>query len=433
MCQAVPYLVIVQSAMLTREAFNRQVADLYQHLYDQVYLRTHPLTAALVPGTIAGRGAGRKEKAWQLYALLLKVIDELDPGPLAPPFSREWRRHRLVVRRYVDGLEVGPIAHEIGISRRQYYREHEAALEALAGILWERYQAAAEDAGDAAAASPPGASQLEGDAPDLGLLRLEAARLAQAGRHVSLGELLDGIHSLLEDRLRQRVLTLSIALAPVLARLPVEKSLLRQLLLGMLGFLAEHTHAAALMLHGDSHGGELILQMTVDPADALHGEAGAGARGRLAEFSEMAALSRGEVRLLGGAAAFTGFELRLPLERQRTIMVVDDNDDVLNLMQRYLTPQFFRVVVCQSGQQALELAPRLQPDLITVDLMMPEQDGWDVLQALLNRPDTRHIPIVVCSVLHEQDLALALGAAAFIEKPITEQGLLTALLPLLPG
>ncbi len=204
MCQAVPYLVIVQSAMLTREAFNRQVADLYQHLYDQVYLRTHPLTAALVPGTAAGRDAGRKERAWQLYDLLLKVIDELDPSPLAPPFSREWRRHRLVVRRYVDGLEVGPIAHEIGISRRQYYREHEAALEALAGILWERYQAAAEDAGDAAAASPPGASQLEGDAPDLGLLRLEAARLAQAGRHVSLGELLGGIHSLLEERLRQR-------------------------------------------------------------------------------------------------------------------------------------------------------------------------------------------------------------------------------------
>ncbi len=63
---------------------------------------------------------------------------------------------------------------------------------------------------------------------------------------------------------------------------------------------------------------------------------------------------------------------------------------------------------------------------------MPEQDGWDVLQAL-NWPDTRHIPIVVCSVLHEQDPALALGAAGFIEKPITEQGLLAAVLPLLPG
>ncbi len=421
----------MQSAMLTREAFSRQVADLYQHLYDQVYLRTHPLTAVLAPGTAPD--TGRKEKAWQLYDLLLKVIDELDPGPLAPPFSREWRRHRLVVRRYVDGLEVGPIAHEIGISRRQYYREHEAALAALAGILWERYQAAAEAASDALASPPPGEGQSQGDAPDLALLRLEAARLAQAGRHVSLGELLEGIHSLLEDRLRQRALALSIDVAPALARLPVEKSLLRQLLLGMLGFLVEHTQAAALVLHGDSRGGELIVQVTVDPPDALHGEAEAGARGRLAEFGEIAALSRGEVRLLGGEDAFSGFELRLPLERQRTILVVDDNDDVLTLMQRYLTPQFFRVVICQSGQQALELAPRLQPDLITVDLMMPEQDGWDVLQALLNRPDTRHIPIVVCSVLHEQDLALALGAAGFIEKPITEHGLLAALLPLLPG
>ncbi len=247
MCQAVPYLVIVQSAMLTREAFNRQVADLYQHLYDQVYLRTHPLAAALAPGAAAGRDAGRKERAWQLYDLLLRAIDELDPGPLAPPFSREWRRHRLVVRRYVDGLEAGAIAHEIGISRRQFYREHEAALAALADILWEHYQAAA-DAGDTAAVPPADDHYSRGDAPDLALLRLEAARLAQAGRHVSLGELLDGIHSLLEDRLRQRALTLSIDVPPPLARLPVEKSLLRQLLLGMLGFLVEHAQAAALTL-----------------------------------------------------------------------------------------------------------------------------------------------------------------------------------------
>jgi CheY-like chemotaxis protein len=431
----VPHLAVVQREMLTRDAFNRQVAALYQHLYDQVYLRTHPLTAVLTPGGTAGRDAGRKERAWQLYDLLLRVIDELDPGPLSPPFSREWRRHRLVVRRYVDGLVAGAIAHELGISRRQFYREHEAALAALADVLWEHYQAAAadaaEDAGDAATALSVDAQHPSSDAPDLALLRLEAARLAQAGRHVSLGELLDGIHSLLEDRLRQRALTLSIVVSPPLARLPVEKSLLRQMLLGMLGFLVEHAQAAALTLRGDSRGGELIMQATVDPSGALPAAAEAEARGRLAEFGAMATLSRGEVRLLGGDDAFTGFELRLPLEHQHTILVVDDNDDVLNLMQRYLTPQFFRVVVCQSGQQALELAPRLQPDLITVDLMMPEQDGWDVLQALLNRPDTRHIPIVVCSVLHEQDLALALGAAGFIEKPITEQGLLAALLPLL--
>ena len=58
---------------------------------------------------------------------------------------------------------------------------------------------------------------------------------------------------------------------------------------------------------------------------------------------------------------------------------------------------------------------------------MPRQDGWDVLQVLLNQPETRHIPILVCSVLRQKELALSMGATAFLEKPVTEQVLLAAL------
>jgi CheY-like chemotaxis protein len=59
--------------------------------------------------------------------------------------------------------------------------------------------------------------------------------------------------------------------------------------------------------------------------------------------------------------------------------------------------------------------------------MMPKQDGWHVLQTLLNQPDTSRIPVIVCSVLKQKELALSLGATAFVEKPITEQALLSAL------
>ena len=109
------------------------------------------------------------------------------------------------------------------------------------------------------------------------------------------------------------------------------------------------------------------------------------------------------------------------------MLVVDDNDDVLELFRRYLVPHGYHVLTARSVPEALELAERIHPYAITVDLMLPGQDGWDLLQILLNRSDTRQIPIIVCSVLKQKELALSLGATAFLEKPVTEEMLLSSL------
>ena len=85
------------------------------------------------------------------------------------------------------------------------------------------------------------------------------------------------------------------------------------------------------------------------------------------------------------------------------------------------------MVTTQLAQDVLELAHQLRPYAITLDLMMPDQDGWDVLQMLLNQPETQHIPVIVCSVLRQRDLALSLGASLFLEKPVSEQSLLSAM------
>src|SRR5436190_5564713 len=115
--------------------FARQVADAYEHLYDLVYLGSHPLMK-LLPAESA---SGRRDGAWKLHQLLLDTIEELNPGPQAPTFSREWRRHRLMVLRYTDGLTPEAAADQLAVSRRQFYRLHEAALDALASVIWNRH------------------------------------------------------------------------------------------------------------------------------------------------------------------------------------------------------------------------------------------------------------------------------------------------------
>lgn len=121
--------------MVSRAEFISHITDAYKHLYDLVYLRTHPLVDIL----IASSSLTGKKRTRQLHRILLDVIEELDPGPQVPAFSHEWRRHRLMVLRYVRGLNPQAVADQLAIGLRHYYRVHDTAIEDVASLLWDRY------------------------------------------------------------------------------------------------------------------------------------------------------------------------------------------------------------------------------------------------------------------------------------------------------
>jgi CheY-like chemotaxis protein len=403
---------------LSRTEFNALVSELYQHLYDLVFLRTHPLADILVPDS----ETARKDRGWRLQDLLLEAIKELDPGPGAAPFSREWRRHRLMVRRYRNGLEPPVVMQELAISRRQYYRDHETAVEAIAGVLWERYL------DNTRTAQAPARIVAETSPVDhLELLRLEAARTTQAERYTRPADVASGAFALLEDRVRQRGIIVKMDLAESPARVAIEKGLLRQILLGVAGYLIERSQNATLRLVERVDGPEVKLRLTMAPPDAMRSTTPEEVAERQAAFSEMAALGGAHLVPIDERGSVSGFELHLPVDAQRTVLVVDDNEDTLELLRRFLAPHHYRVVTARSVPEALELAIQVQPFVVIVDLMLPGQDGWDLLQTLLNRPETRRIPVLICSVLKQKELALSLGATAFLDKPVTEEVLLAAL------
>ena len=85
------------------------------------------------------------------------------------------------------------------------------------------------------------------------------------------------------------------------------------------------------------------------------------------------------------------------------------------------------VQTARDAEQAFAQLRRGAPAAIFLDIMMPDQDGWDVLQRLLNHPEARLIPVIICSVLQQRDLALSLGATAFVQKPFSPESLLAVL------
>jgi len=431
--------------MLTETEFGTLTAQAYEHLYDLVHLRCHPLADLL----IGEPTSDRKERAWQLHHLLLRALDDLDPGPGAPATSVEVRRHQLMVLRYTDGLDPQTTADRLAISRRHFYREHEAALAAVARALWQRYL---DTQPHLSTAETPAAQ------PDRAqLLRQEAERLAQRDHFAYLHEVIPGVLSLLEVRLYQRQIALAIHVSPDTPPVGLDRTLLRQLLLAALSFVVERCADANLIL--DAHAGPTHVHVRLNVATA-QGQAGsvlptgaepaeapsaapppARLKGRnstggapltsweaaLAPVHELAHLGQAEVALLGQTDALEGLVLRLPRAPQYTVLVVDDNRDAIEFFHRVLPYHGYRVVSATSGCEALSQARTLLPQAIILDVMMPDQDGWEVLQVLRNQPETQAIPVVICSVLRAAELAFSMGADAFLAKPITEEALLDVL------
>ncbi|MEX1021259.1 MAG: response regulator [Litorilinea sp.] len=446
--------------MPNRSEFTEAVGDAYQHLFDLVYLRSHALTDLV----IAAPQMRRKDKAWHLHQILIDVIDELDPGAQAPPMSPPWRRYRLMSMRYLEGIDAQVVADQLAISRRHFYRERDTAIEAVSDILWQRYMASRHT--DASGGTSEGdtvqSDAVQGDArqdaalqetyvqddlqgqslpgplikPDtppvadhFELLRSETAHLAQNHTGTRPASVLAGVVELLGDVAKQQGITLELLPTQTRLEVTVDPNILRHLLVGAVGYLLKRGRDACVQFQITAepcaHAASVELGITLAPPLAL--SPGATQQQEFSTLEELATV--GGIQLVSRVedGSLHGFTLGLPVEHKQKILIVDDNADALELFQRFLVSHRYQVFTAQSAQVAQDLAIRLVPHVIIIDLMMPERDGWDLLQTLRNHPATQAIPLVVCSILRQQDLALALGAAAFLEKPFTEESLLHVL------
>ncbi|MGD8726542.1 MAG: response regulator [Gemmatimonadales bacterium] len=101
-----------------------------------------------------------------------------------------------------------------------------------------------------------------------------------------------------------------------------------------------------------------------------------------------------------------------------TVLVIDDDPAARHLLGRVLRKHGFRVLEAAGGEEGLERARALQPDVITLDVRMPGMDGWAVLGALKSDPSLSAVPVVMVSILEDKNLGIALGASEYLTKPV---------------
>ncbi len=123
-----------------------------------------------------------------------------------------------------------------------------------------------------------------------------------------------------------------------------------------------------------------------------------------------------------------------PGERNaKTVLVVEDDRMAADLLTLYLTNAGYNVLTAVDGEEAIKKAQEFHPFLITLDIMLPKKDGWDVLSELKNTPGVADIPVIIVSIVDNKDLGFSLGAVEYLIKPIDRVKLIDTVSTCIPN
>ena len=384
------------------EAF-RQVLG---RLHDDAYLQTCELVRELT----SEDELTPRERTGRFRTLVLRAIEGLSPGADVPLRSSQARSYNVLHLHYGEALMVREVARELAISERQVYRD----LRTAEARLW---QIVVDDVQRRVARTNSPAQGTDRAA----LVTREVERLSGARESLAFAEILDGVLRDV-DALSKR---LGIVLRPRvhggLGQVTMDRQVARHTLLSLVSHLLQRTRGEALTLTVVRRGAaiELVLECVVDAAQSPDALVPVACEQLLRHAGGHCAVEASE-----GAARVT---LMLRGRLLPTVVVIDDNEGLIALFERYLEGQNCRVLSAQDGATGIELVESSAPALVILDVMMPQQDGWETLQALHTREASRDIPVVVCSVLDDPELAYSLGASGFLAKPVTEEALVACL------
>jgi CheY-like chemotaxis protein len=394
------------------EVFEHSLQETLHHIYDPAYRPPDLLWQTLhIP---------REQGLPALRDAIIAGIEELKPPAQVPLTTRAWRVYGMLHYRYIAGLSQEATAEKLAITARHLRRSYAEAVHALSLALWEKHAGplpAPVPVTEVPAAGAPGVPAASGWQEQL-VRELEALADTDAGAVAQVDEVFAGVARLASHLIKDRTVTLQPrAVAPDLM-VAMHPSALRHILISIVSQLANNMQAGAIQLAATPQAGQVHITIGAAPLQAA-------ASGSFQPIVELLASFdiASELTLRGG-----NFELSMDLlEVDRCVLVVDDNPDMAHLYRRYLAGTRYYLQHVNLGASALGAIDLYHPDVVVLDVMLPDIDGWDLLTRLHEHPTLRTLPVIICSVMPEQQLALALGARYFLAKPVARPAFIAAL------
>jgi CheY-like chemotaxis protein/nitrogen-specific signal transduction histidine kinase len=305
----------------------------------------------------------------------------------------------------------------------------------------------------------------------LDLSKIEAGRMELQLEEFALAPLIDNVVKTIEPMAAKNANRVTVHCDAAMGMLHADQMRLRQALLNLLSNANKFTEHGSITINAQQrqeHGRDWVTMAVADTGIGMTAEQ----MGKLfQEFSQAdasttrkyggtglgLAISKRFCQMMGGditvaseAGRGSTFTIRLPrtvkggqaqtrmteLEpaappgvgaQERVILVVDDDATVRELVERHLQRSGFAVVTADGGQEGLRLVRELRPAAVTLDILMPDLDGWTVLAAIKGDPTMASTPVVLMSIVDQKNRGYALGAAEYLVKPVDRAKLVETL------
>jgi signal transduction histidine kinase len=301
----------------------------------------------------------------------------------------------------------------------------------------------------------------------LDLSKIEAGRMELEYSTFDLRSLLEDGAAMLRQRAAEHGITLTVEVAEDIGSIQSDELRLKQVVLNLLTNAVKFTgNSGTVLVRAARRGNEIDVTVTdsgigVPEADRqrIFESFQQGGRGSSREEGTGLGLtlSKRLVELLGGrmwldseVGVGSTFGFFLPARERESseqrgdpaeghlvteVVVIEDDRPSIELLTVYLSGLAAEVTVARDGPSGLDAVRRVHPDVVLLDIRLPGIDGWAVLEALKGDPATREIPVVVVSIVDERARGVALGAAAYLVKPVSREDVRGALATVaaLPG
>jgi signal transduction histidine kinase/CheY-like chemotaxis protein len=298
----------------------------------------------------------------------------------------------------------------------------------------------------------------------LDLSKIEAGKMDLYLEEVDLGGLVEEVLSIAEPLAAANTNRLEVDRPPALVALHTDRTKLKQSLINLLSNACKFTQRGRVKLEVRRSGTDISFSvsdtgigMTEEQLGRLFqafGQADVSTSRQYGGTGLGLAITRHFCEMLGGSIAAESapgqgstFTITLPDGRRALpapvlpdgaedaplVMVVDDDPNARGLLAAIVRREGYRLIEAIDGENALGLAREWRPDVITLDVLMPRKDGWAVLTALKSDPEFAETPIVIVTVLGDRGVAVSLGAAELLTKPVDRTRLALTLRKLVYG
>ena len=370
------------------------------HLFDPGYTAPPELMELI------NTGDGQPET---LQSYLIHEIKKQLSSPDSQTNSRTQRSYTILALRFIDGLSQEQTAERLEMSLRTMQRAQRQAVLVLAYSLWNR------QVKETIPTPEVWRSQLD----------QELSILSQTPPTISaeLKAVLQGVKRITAARSPQRF-ELHIFVDSPLITTSFHPSVLQQIILSLLDRIMDAAPAALVSISVQTQDDDTVR------IEVTGGQTRSTTTPEFPLVNSLLAMQDGcqmEVIKLNPLTINIVLPVVKTHVKNYSVFLVDDNADLGALYTSYCTGSPYDLVHEKQGLLALQRITTLQPDLIILDVMLPDVDGWELLLQLQANPVTSSIPVIVCSVVVDSQLALDLGAKLYLQKPVWRQPFLDAL------